>query len=937
MDVRRVVEIWNPSARSVGTGYLVADRLVLTAFHAVAPGEAECEVRALAGGSWAAAELLWPETPPDLDRAPRADAALLRVTASEWAPLAGEPVRWGGFDPGAPAGREEEERIACLAVGFPRAEVRDDIRDTKQIAGHVERLTGLKSGLFTVHVDRVATPSRGGPGAGSADPGPSRWAGASGAALFARGHLIGVLTEDRARDYEADQLRAVPVAALADLPGFTMALKASGVRFALADLADLREPDAPGTRTAYDVGVPRGMNNLPEPPSRHFVGRQEVLAGLARALSAADGPRARVIHGLGGVGKSTLALHYAYDHRDAYSLVWWIRADSPDLITADLAALAQRVRGERRSGTTDDEEADWATGWLQAHPGWLLVFDNAERPGDVHAVTGQLRSAGRYVVTTRYRHGWHAEPLALGVLDEESSLTLLTELSGDHGSDETSLLAEELGHLPLALEQAGSYVGRTGTSVSDYRALVATHPARMADAAPDGPGATDRTVARVWGVTVNQLVRQSPDSADVLLLASWYAPEGIPRALFAPLVGDAMLVDEAVATLADYSMITVNGPTFSVHRAVQWMGRTQVAEDPQRPGERIAELKEMAFLLLLKHFPEDPTDVRAWPECAALLPHVEALLDRLPPAEDGGLMVLLLHRAATYLLEQGSSAQTLRLCERLVEVAERVEGELDPITLAVRGNLAIAARRAGDPGRALLLEEKSVADHVRAYGPDDPRTLRAKGGLAAVWLEEGEVRRGAALEAEIHAGLLRSLGPDHVDTIVSLGRLAHAHSMLGEHERNRDLCEQAVERCLRIFGPDSPRTLLHRVNLASAHDLAGDAERSVTELRQALADCVPVLGAPHDTSLLARENLAHLLARLGEFAEAVDLFAEVDELTARRYGPESHRAVRTRATLERARARLESVATADGAADETGPGRGGGSPAPDARGISTDE
>lgn len=437
------MEIWNPVGKCAGTGYLVADRLILTALHSVLGGGG-LEVRPLGADApkWVAAEVLWPTVTPDLGREPQADGALIRITDPGWQPPpGGEPVRWGRIDGTV----VRDERLKCVAVGFPRSELRDGgVRDTKEIRGHVETLTGLKSGgLITAYVDGVAVPGR--------PDQKSRWAGASGAALFASGRLIGVVTTDRQRDYVADQLTAVSVVSLAARPGFAEAVRREGGGELVPEEVTAAGPERP-RRTVYDVEVPPGVNNLPEPPSPIFVGREGAMAELEKALSADSQTITQTLHGLGGVGKTTLALHYAHDHAGAYRLVWWMRSDTPELIEAGFAALTARLRGEEAYGLTTGQAAEWAVGWLQTHPGWLLVFDNAEKPEDVHAWTGQLRASGRHLITSRYKRGWVCEPISLPVLDEEAALVLLSRLVEDADADEARALADELGYLPLALE-----------------------------------------------------------------------------------------------------------------------------------------------------------------------------------------------------------------------------------------------------------------------------------------------------------------------------------------------------------------------------------------------------------------------------------------------------------------------------------------------------
>ncbi|GAA4547462.1 trypsin-like serine protease [Streptomyces collinus] len=229
MDQQRIMEIWCSMAGS-GTGYLIGDRFVLTVYHVVrhavhAHGE-RLEVRQLdrhGRSAWLSAKQIWPEHEPDLEADPGADAALLMITDPAWQPFTGEPVRWGRLS------IDNRQRVPCLAVGFPESEHQAGIRDTKEMRGHIEPLTAVKSGLITVHVDHSAAPSQ--PSV------TSRWAGGSGAALFCGPLLVGVVTIDRTESYQANQLTAVAVASLMERPGFRRILN-SRASLALEEIAE---------------------------------------------------------------------------------------------------------------------------------------------------------------------------------------------------------------------------------------------------------------------------------------------------------------------------------------------------------------------------------------------------------------------------------------------------------------------------------------------------------------------------------------------------------------------------------------------------------------------------------------------------------------------------------------------------------------------------
>ncbi|MDV7218487.1 tetratricopeptide repeat protein [Streptomyces prunicolor] len=891
VDVRRVVEIWNPVGKCSGTGYLVADDIVLTALHNVL-GCGVLEVRGLGDDSkWLAAEVLWPLTePPDLEREPQADGALVRITDAGWLPPVGtEPVRWGRIDGGLVVA--DEGRLACFAVGFPRSEVRDGIRDTKEIRGHIERLTGLKSGgLITAYVDGVAVPGR--------RDEKSRWAGASGAALFVRGRLIGVVTTDRRRDYDGDQLTAVSVVGLAARPGFVAA-----VGELVPEDVKAADREGPSRRaTVYDVGVPPGVNNLPELPSPIFVGRSEVMVELERALSGESQTITQTVHGLGGVGKTTLALHYAHDHAGAYRLVWWIRSDTPELIEAGFAALTVRLRGEEASGLTTKQAAEWAVGWLQTHPGWLLVFDNAEKPGDVHAWTGQLRASGRHLITSRYKRGWVCEPISLPVLDQEASLALLSGLVGGGEGDEARVLAEELGHLPLALEQAGAFIAQREVSIAAYRAMLEQYPARAAAAAPGGFDPA-RTVARIWRITLDVLEEQDPRAVEILRIAAWYAPTGIPRALFEPLAEDPVDLAQLLGLLADYSMITLDRTGVGIHRLVQMVARTPSEDDPHRDQARILAARERATELMVDELPHDPSgNVAGWPTWRALLPHVEAILDAFEPGEDTAEIDVILTLTGQFLQEQGQLSQATDCFDRSLAAATRLFGEDDPSTLTSRSNLAGAYRGSGDVVRAVPLYERTLEDCVRVVGEDHPDTLVSRNNLAGAYRASGDVARAIPLYERTLEDRVRVLGEDHPYTLASRNNLADAYQESGDVARAVPLFEPTLEDCVRVLGEDHPYTLVSRNNLAGAYWASGDVVRAVPLYERTLEDRVRVLGEDHPDTLASRNNLAYAYQESEDVARAIPLYEQALAGCLRVLGEDHPTTKNVRANLSTARA-----------------------------------
>ncbi|MET8579354.1 tetratricopeptide repeat protein, partial [Streptomyces collinus] len=457
---------------------------------------------------------------------------------------------------------------------------------------------------------------------------------------------------------------------------------------------------------AREVDAPPGASNLPGSASGVFVGRQSELTDLRRLL-AADGEAAvthvsgtRAIHGLGGIGKSALALHYAHTFRRMYTLVWWINATSTEQIVTDLATLATRLCPQWSASVGIQERAAWAVLWLQWHPGWLLIFDNVENPADLHHYLGTLPD-GHHLATSRTATGWHgiAPTMPLGPLDSNTAVILLCTLAlgpertpTPQQHQDAASLAAELGHLPLALEQAGAFLFETGTSLADYRQMLG----QVMDLASGGID-PERTVARIWRHTLTAVERRNPQAVTLLNAMAWLAPDAIPRALLAPLCPDLLALGEALGALHAYNMVaySTDREHISVHRLVQTVLRHQPTTDSDKcaPGRQDVEY------LIQQALPDAKTNTPQWER---LLSHVIAVADSTPLNGQASTETTDVYRiAAQHLHLEGRGAHAIPLWRSILAQFEQTLGDTHPHTLASRNNLAYAYDSAGDLERAI--------------------------------------------------------------------------------------------------------------------------------------------------------------------------------------------------------------------------------------------
>jgi tetratricopeptide (TPR) repeat protein len=604
--------------------------------------------------------------------------------------------------------------------------------------------------------------------------------------------------------------------------------------------------------------------------------------------AAADSGRAVVVvvHGLGGVGKSTLAARFAHIHADRYAPVWWIIADSPAAIDTGLADLATALAPETAELPLE-QRAELAVRWLATHDGWLLVLDNLTAPVDAAELLERVRT-GTVVITSRQGGGWRGvDTIPLDVMPAHQTEDLLAQivhaewpLADLTGADR---LCAEVGWLPLAVKQAGAYLAQTRITPAAYLDLLARFPARIFTATAEG-GDAQRTMARVWRVTFDRLA-YTPLAGQVLSQLAWYAPDAIPRTLLAR-VFDEPGLSEALGRLHAYSMITLTSHTVVVHRLVQAVTRTPDPNDPHRQPVDIALARDTAVATLADAvFGANYLLPADWPVFQTVLPHARALLNHTLPDTDTELLCHLANRLGIYLRNQGDNATAIALLTRAAHGSQRLYGTDHPHTLIMRNNLASAYQTAGDLARAIPLHEATLAAQQRVLGPDHPNTLVSRHDLAGAYQQAGDLGQAIPLYRATVADAERVLGPDHPNTLTSRNKLAHACQKAGDLRRAIPLYEVTLLAQQRVLGPNHPATLTSRNDLASAYQGAGDLRRAIPLYEATLADTERVLGPDHPQTLTSRNNLAGAYHEASDLRRAIPLYEATLAAQQRVLGP----------------------------------------------------
>jgi tetratricopeptide (TPR) repeat protein len=652
-------------------------------------------------------------------------------------------------------------------------------------------------------------------------------------------------------------------------------------------------PDSGGK--ARFPGLGPKITNLP-PRNVNFAGRDGQLLALYGSLHAGRAavvlPTAAV-HGLGGVGKTQLVLEYAHRFASDYDVIWWVPAEQPTSAVAALAEVARRL-GIPPAADQDDMVAGLFE-LLRGQGRWLLVYDNAESPAQL---TGLLPpgGGGHVLVTSRWAAwGAQASPVELDVLVRAESIEFLRRRTGIRDDQGLGALAELVGDLPLALEEAAAYLEETRENLGVYLELLRDRSRELFgldDPAGDsGPDSDRRQVATVWSVSLDRVHAQAPAAEALLSLCAFLAP-GVPRDLparhpdvlpadLAALAGDRLAYNRALAVIGRYSLAAVSPASVGLHRLVQAVIRARLGEAGERAWAQAAvDLLEAAF-------PNDSWEVSSWPGCELLLPHLLAVAghgERLGIA--GEAVSWLLDRASTYLRERGQYRQARPLAERGLTIAEAAAGPDDPQVAWRCDTLGRVLRELGDLPGARDQFERALAIGEAALGPDHPDMATWRGNLGTTLWTLGDLPGARDQYEQALAAGEAALDPDHPDMAIRRGSLGTVLADLGDLPGARDQLERALAISEAALGPDHPDVAIWRNNLGSVLRDLGDLPGARDQLERALAISEAALGPDHPDVAIRRNNLGRVLQELGDLPGARDQFERALAISEAALGPD---------------------------------------------------
>ncbi|MFE1343809.1 FxSxx-COOH system tetratricopeptide repeat protein [Streptomyces sp. NPDC058757] len=662
-------------------------------------------------------------------------------------------------------------------------------------------------------------------------------------------------------------------------------------------------PSSPRTGPQPRVPVPAVWGNVP-PHNPNFVGREDLLAQVRHQLLTGDTSAVlpHALHGMGGVGKSQIAIEYVYRYAREYDVVWWIPSEQPTMILTALTELAQRM------GLNVGSEANQAVPAVREalrrgtpYERWLLVFDNAE---NVEAVRPYFPTGGtgKILITSRNQE-WDrvARTLSVDIFTREESKALLRRRARDLTDDDADQLAEALGDLPLAIEQAAAWQAVTGMAVPDYLRLINDKIAELMRElvpSPDYP----MSVAAAWDVSLRQLEQRNPAALQLLQVCSFFAPEPISRTLFnnsrsttiAPELDEALRdpirLSRAIREINVYALARIEHRhnTIQLHRLVQAVLVNRMSPQQQ------ADMRHGAHLLLADANPNNPASRQLWPRYQELLPHVTG--SRAVECEDPWVRRLILGMVE-FLHTWGDHAGAAAMAREALRVWTAKFGAEDQQTLQMAKWLAFVLRALGEYEEAAAMMQRTADTYVRTMGEDHEGTLDALIQLTSGLRLRAEMARGLEIDRSVYERSLRAFGEEDPATLRAAHNLGIGLRLMGLYEEARAYdTETARLRALHL-GENHAATLNTLSGLSIDIRETGDYLEAVVRQEDVHARQAAAFGEDNPTTLGFARVLAVCRRRAGDHEGALALAETVWAKFVDRYGPDHPHSVACAANL----------------------------------------
>ena len=628
----------------------------------------------------------------------------------------------------------------------------------------------------------------------------------------------------------------------------------------------------------------------------YFTGRDQILEVLYQQL---DKLRGVALVGLGGIGKTQIALEYVYRQRENYSHIFWVNAESIDTFTEDYSLIADSLdlTGKRQKDKSVSLRS--VRLWLNAHTDWLLVVDNLN---DLKSVRHYLpETTGHILLTTRDKATREYSFLVVPTLSHSEGIDLLLrrterEESAKNNTAEsvaTKELAVELGFLPLALEQAAAYIKTTAISFQEYLERYRRNRLELIEKDSQKFGTLSQTISTTWALNLEEVRISSPIADDLMRACAFLAPDNIPEEIFtegALELGEnlSMLVScESNSTLLDaispavrFSLITRNSEanTLSIHPLVQEVILDKVNDEEQAvwANRVINALNAVSTKIIAKG---DSISYNR------ILPHTLVAVELAEKFEcKSSNAAQLFNQVGSYLLREGRYGEAEPLLVEALIIRKQLLGSEHPEVATTLNNLALLYQTQGRYEEAESLFVEALVIRKQLLGSEHPEVATTLNNLALLYQMQGRYEEAEPLLVEALVMRKQLLGSEHPEVSMTLNNLALLYQSQGRYKDAEPLFVEALAMRKQLLGSEHPEVATTLNNLASLYQSQERYEEAEPLYRQAISMVETLFGRDHPSMVQSLYDLAQLYRILNGFEEAETLLREALAISTTLYG-----------------------------------------------------
>ncbi|GCE06116.1 FxSxx-COOH system tetratricopeptide repeat protein [Dictyobacter aurantiacus] len=673
-------------------------------------------------------------------------------------------------------------------------------------------------------------------------------------------------------------------------------------------IAEIHVPE-PEEQPAAGQPQPSRIFDVPHPRNPFFTGREEILQQLH--ISFAPGHSMALtqsIGGLGGIGKTQIAIEYAYRYQQHYRYVFWINADTSESLQTGFVNIASLLHLPLPAKDIDiTVTMNALREWFRDNEHWLLILDNADDLDLLNAYQMLLHAnKGHILITTRAAAtgGLTARTTSIEPMAKEDAALLLLrrakvltpeatlEQASEKMRKDAEVIVAILDGLPLALDQASAYLEETGSSLANYVSFYQQRHSELLNERGRFALGHPQPVAATWSLSFQVVEQANPAAAELLRFCAFLQPDAIPIDMFIvgryelgsvlePVADNLFTLDRAIGELLKFSLVkrSLDRQSLQLHRLVQAVLRDTMDMQAQKIWmERVIQV------LLKTCYQLEP---KIWEQCQPYVlqaQHLLLLTDEYNFISSDVASIFTL--AGNWLAKYFFYVEAEPLFERALRIREQVQGPEHPSTATNLSNLAFLYEEQGRYAEAEPLFERALRISEQGRGPEHPSTAINLNNLAILYEEQGRYAEAEPLFERALRIREQVLGPEHPSTATNLNNLGLLYKIQGRYAEAEPLYERALRISEQVQGSEHPDTATSLNNLAILYEEQGRYAEAEPLYERALRISEQVQGPEHPSTATSLSNLALLYKDQGRYAEAEPLFERALRIREQVLGPE---------------------------------------------------